>query len=123
MGLNFRRTLISKLERREREIDFTLALLRRLQVAGPDSAGEFRRLATVGGFEKRSSPRIPPLSGTARYKEIQDLREQGLSLRAIGEHVQLSHAGVWKALRRLAQEQTGAPNLEQHAGEPPRPGI
>jgi hypothetical protein len=123
MGLNFRRTLISKLEQREREIDFTLALLRRLQIAGSDSAGEFHRLATIGDFEKRPPARIPSLSGTALYQEIQDLREQGLSLRAIAEHVQLSHAGVWKALRRLAQGQTGTPNLEQKVEDHPQPGA
>jgi hypothetical protein len=99
MGLDFRKSLIAELERRRREIDEMVALLRRIQDGGyvriesalvDDGIGDVRRRKSV----KNS------LSGGALYSEIFHLRQQGLSLRAIAEHVNLSHAGVWKVLRR-----------------------
>ena len=97
MGLDFRKTLIAELERRQREIDSMLALLRRIQNGG----GAMPQDASANWPD---SKRAKPLSNSGRgielYSEIVELRQQGLSLRAIAEQVHLSHAGVWKVLRR-----------------------
>lgn len=100
MGLDFRKTLIAELERRQREIDSMLALLRRLQNGGgvpPDLSAHWpetnRRPKSIAN--SANSGRGPEL-----YSEIMELRQQGLSLRAIAEQVHLSHAGVWKVLHR-----------------------
>jgi hypothetical protein len=98
MGLDFRKTLIIELERRQREIDSMLALLRRIQNGG----GALPR--DPGPSWPESNKRSKPISNSGRgaelYSEIVELRQQGLSLRAIAEQVHLSHAGVWKVLRR-----------------------
>jgi hypothetical protein len=98
MGLDFRKTLIAELERRQREIDSMLALLRRIQNGG----GAILRDPATRWPEnnKRSKPVSNSGRGTELYSEIMELRQQGLSLRAIAEQVHLSHAGVWKVLRR-----------------------
>lgn len=98
MGLNFRRLLISELERRQTEIDSMLALLRGLK-AGHMVERTPAKPANCFDFQGNSTEN--PLRGTpAFYDEIAELRQQGLSLRAIALQVNLSHAGVWKALRR-----------------------
>lgn len=98
MGLDFRKTLIVELERRQREIDSMLALLRRIQNGGSATPQD------VGVNWPDNNRRVKPLSNSGRgvemYSEIVHLRQQGLSLRAIAEQVHLSHAGVWKVLRR-----------------------
>lgn len=98
MGLDFRKSLIAELERRQREIDSMLALLRRIQNGG----GAMPQETGLNWPDRTKRPK--PLSNSGRgvelYSEIMELRQQGLSLRAIAEQVHLSHAGVWKVLRR-----------------------
>jgi hypothetical protein len=96
MAIDFRRSLIIELERRRRELDSLIALLREVQVTGVPSQGviEVERLA-LSNFSATSRR-----SGAAIHAEVAELRERGLSLREIGEQVHLSHTAVWKALRR-----------------------
>jgi hypothetical protein len=96
MAIDFRRSLIIELERRQRELDSLIALLREVQATGVPSRG-------VVDIEKLALSNFSALtrrSGSAVYAEIAELREQGFSLREIGEQVHLSHTAVWKALRR-----------------------
>jgi DNA-binding NarL/FixJ family response regulator len=95
MGLDFRKSLIVELERRQREIDTVLAVLHRLK------KGEVWRYVETGWIaeSKPKKPASEAKRGPALYAEVLELRSQGLSLRAIAEHVHLSHAGVWKVLR------------------------
>jgi hypothetical protein len=97
MGLDFRKTLIAELERRQREIDSMLALLRRIQNGG---AATSQDAGANWPENKRAKPVTNSGRGVEMYSEIMELRQQGLSLRAIAEQVHLSHAGVWKVLRR-----------------------
>ncbi|MFZ0592305.1 MAG: hypothetical protein WAM39_17725 [Bryobacteraceae bacterium] len=98
MGLDFRKSLIAELERRQHEIDEVLALLHRLKNGEVEGA----RYPEPGWSPegKREQQVLETKRGPALYSEIVELRSKGLSLRAIAEHVHLSHAGVWKVLRR-----------------------
>ena len=103
MGLNFRKLLISELERRQQEIDSLLHLLRFLQSHEFDSDG-FQWNDKIVGLS--SSIQASPFRDSgSRHETILDLRQKGLSLRAIAEQVCLSHAGVWKALQRWERNQ------------------
>jgi DNA-binding GntR family transcriptional regulator len=104
MGINFRRVLICELERRRSEIDSSLEILRRLRERDGRAAQPSLAVSTGNTYK-------------SRYEEIRDLRQQGLSLRAIAEQVSLSHAGVWKALRRLEQDPDAPPRsaLDHHS--------
>ena len=112
MGMNFRQSLITELERRSQEIDSTLWILRRIKRRVPEdvqadqeerpsrhSAGRAADLFSASG--QASSVSKNPLL----YREILDMRANGLSLRAIAQQVRLSHTGVWKLLRRVEQRQ------------------
>ena len=117
MGVNFRRLLISELERRRNEIDSMLGFLRGFQTQGSLPSGinltlreEDKRLEAgapprSGGLRPDGSPR----ADTALASEILNLRQQGLTLRAIAEHVQISHAAVWKLLRRIERNSANSP--------------
>ncbi len=99
MGLNFRKLLISELERRQQEIDSLLYLLRFLQNRDSQTE-ELQWNSQIADYG--ASIRCSPYRNTeSRHEVILGLREQGLSLRAIADQVCLSHAGVWKALQRL----------------------
>jgi biotin operon repressor len=113
MGLNFRQSLISELERRQEELDVTLALLLRLKTGGLEPAKQpptHKPVSRTTHLAGRSTSK----SGSAVYDQIQELRLNGLTLRAIGEQVNLSHAAVWKALRKLDRRQS-----DLDAGSPP----
>jgi DNA-binding NarL/FixJ family response regulator len=105
MGLNFRKLLISELERRKREIDSVLQVLRYLQQRNYDWDD-----APEGGQPPASIyAGLPAPLSLDRQKTILRLREQGLSLRAIAEKVSLSHAGVWKTLQRAQRAPAADP--------------
>jgi hypothetical protein len=116
MGLNFRRLLISELERRQTEIDSMLALLRGLKggyIVERTPAESPSKIWNSQGLPVGNAVRGTP----AFYDEIAELRQQGLSLRAIALQVNLSHAGVWKALRRRESqtaEVSGKATLSSH---------
>jgi hypothetical protein len=71
MGLDFRKTLIAELERRQREIDSMLALLRRIQNGGgaisPDAEANWPE-------NKRARPPSNSGRGVELYSEIMELR-------------------------------------------------
>ena len=95
MGLNFRKLLITELERRRSEIDSTLHFLRGCQPEDGSSSGK------SGSSETAAKPVSLPRAERWLDREILGLRQNGLTLRAIAKQVQISHAGVWKVLRRL----------------------
>jgi hypothetical protein len=103
MAIDFRRSLIIELERRQRELDSLIALLREVQVTGVPSEGvidiEKLALSDFSSTARRGGPAV--------HAEIAELRERGLSLREIGEQVHLSHTAVWKALRRTRESKEG----------------
>ena len=74
---------------------------------------EYPALNGVKPWKGPEWPTNQPRGTQAFYEEIMELRQQGLSLRAIALQVNLSHAGVWKALRRL---ESRAAEAHENAG-------
>lgn len=105
MGLDFRKSLIAELERRQDEIDAALAVLHRLKRGEVQGPAHVETGWNPENKRKRQVLEVEAKRGQALYSEILELRSKGLSLRAIAEHVHLSHAGVWKVLRRKNVDQ------------------